>query len=206
MPTGRGWGAGQLPKWAASEPTSAAQRRCDVLCRGAQRRGSPISQAGRPALRWGQCRETRSGGPAEASGALPWGAGSRGGLQRPRPDQIASLRLSGATAWAQAPGPPSRIVAGPLTVTAPGPEEVAPPRGAYRGLHLRGPCCCRIPGLGERDGQRPGPSRVPRSLLLVYPLPLPPGTARARENPNIPGLPGQPSAAQPWVLGSSVTQ
>lgn len=28
----------------------------------------------------------------------------------------------------------------------------------------------------------------------------------AREKPNIPGLTRQPSSAQPWVLGSGVTQ
>lgn len=64
-------------------------------------RGDGVLQA----LRWGQCRETGSGDTAEASGAPPWGVGSQGRFQRPRPDQIASQRLSGATAWAQAPRP-----------------------------------------------------------------------------------------------------
>lgn len=70
--------------------------------------------------------------------------GSRGGLKSQRPDQIASERLSGATAR------PSRIVAGPLTVTAPsaGGSQPSPPEGPIRASISWG----RIPGPGDGDG------------------------------------------------------
>lgn len=92
---------------------------------GAQRPSCPSG--------WVLGRVTRPQGTAEAIGPFPLGTGSHGGLKRQRPDQIASRRLSGASTRALAPGRPSRIVAGPLTVTAPSARGSGPSSGGLSG-------------------------------------------------------------------------